>query len=36
MEHWLVWTVAGFALVIAELVTGTFYLLIIGAGVSLK
>jgi membrane protein implicated in regulation of membrane protease activity len=32
MELWLVWTVAGFALVIAELVTGTFYLLVIGLG----
>jgi membrane protein implicated in regulation of membrane protease activity len=32
MELWLVWTVAGFALVIAELVTGTFYLLVIGIG----
>ncbi|MGZ5036914.1 MAG: NfeD family protein [Usitatibacter sp.] len=32
MELWLVWLVAGFALVIAELVTGTFYLLVIGIG----
>jgi membrane protein implicated in regulation of membrane protease activity len=32
MEPWLVWVVAGLALVIAELVTGTFYLLVIGAG----
>ena len=32
MEQWLVLTVAGFALVIAELVTGTFYLLVIGLG----
>jgi len=32
MEDWLVWTVAGFALVIAELVTGTFYLLVVGLG----
>lgn len=32
MEQWLIWTVAGFALVIAELVTGTFYLLVIGLG----
>jgi membrane protein implicated in regulation of membrane protease activity len=32
MELSLVWLVAGFALVIAELVTGTFYLLVIGAG----
>jgi membrane protein implicated in regulation of membrane protease activity len=32
MEMWLVWLVAGFVLVIAELVTGTFYLLMIGLG----
>ena len=32
MELWLVWVVIGFALVIAELVTGTFYLLVIGVG----
>lgn len=32
MELWLVWIVAGFALVIAELITGTFYLLVVGAG----
>jgi membrane protein implicated in regulation of membrane protease activity len=32
MELWLIWIVAGFALVIAELVTGTFYLLMIGIG----
>jgi membrane protein implicated in regulation of membrane protease activity len=32
MELWLVWIVAGFALVIAELLTGTFYLLVIGLG----
>ena len=32
MELWLVWIVAGFALVIAELVSGTFYLLVIGVG----
>ena len=32
MELWLVWIVAGFALVIAELISGTFYLLVIGAG----
>jgi membrane protein implicated in regulation of membrane protease activity len=32
MELWLVWIVAGFALVIAELVSGTFYLLVIGLG----
>ena len=32
MELWLIWIVAGFALVIAELVTGTFYLLMVGVG----
>ena len=32
MEIWLLWTLAGFALVIAELVTGTFYLLVIALG----
>jgi len=32
MELWLVWLVAGFVLVIAELLTGTFYLLVIGIG----
>jgi membrane protein implicated in regulation of membrane protease activity len=32
MELWLIWIVAGFALIIAELVTGTFYLLVIGIG----
>lgn len=32
MELWLIWVVAGFALVIAELLTGTFYLLVVGAG----
>ena len=31
-ELWLVWLLAGFVLVIAELVTGTFYLLVIGVG----
>lgn len=30
MENYLVWLLAGFVLVIAELVTGTFYLLILG------
>ena len=30
MDAYLVWLVAGFALVIAELVTGTFYLLVLG------
>src|SRR5947208_2797488 len=32
MEQWLIWIVAGFVLVIAELVTGTFYLLMVGVG----
>jgi len=32
MELWLIWLIAGFVLVIAELVTGTFYLLVIGIG----
>jgi membrane protein implicated in regulation of membrane protease activity len=32
MDLWLMWLVAGFVLVIAELVTGTFYLLMIGVG----
>jgi membrane protein implicated in regulation of membrane protease activity len=32
MEPYLAWIVAGFVLVIVELMTGTFYLLVIGAG----
>jgi membrane protein implicated in regulation of membrane protease activity len=32
VELWLVWVVLGFALLIAEMLTGTFYLLVIGAG----
>ena len=32
MESWLIWIVAGFVLVIAELLTGTFYLLVVGVG----
>jgi len=32
MELWLIWLAAGFVLVIAELITGTFYLLVIGVG----
>jgi len=32
MEQWLVWVIVGFVLVIAEVVTGTFYLLVIGLG----
>ena len=32
MDLWLLWLIVGFALVIAELMTGTFYLLVIGLG----
>lgn len=32
MEDHLIWIVAGFALVIIELMTGTFYLLVLGIG----
>src|SRR5437879_2374192 len=32
MDLWLIWLVAGFALLIAELLTGTFYLLVVGLG----
>jgi membrane protein implicated in regulation of membrane protease activity len=32
MELWLIWVIAGFVLVIAELLSGTFYLLVVGAG----
>ena len=32
MELWLMWTIVGFVLVITELVTGTFYLLVLGLG----
>ncbi len=32
MELWLMWTIAGFALVIIEMLTGTFYLLMLGVG----
>jgi membrane protein implicated in regulation of membrane protease activity len=32
MEPYLAWIVAGFLLVIVELLTGTFYLLVIGVG----
>ena len=32
METWLIWVVVGFGLVIAELVTDTFYLLVIALG----
>ena len=30
IDSFLVWLIAGFALVIVELVTGTFYLLVLG------
>lgn len=30
MEHYLIWMLVGFALVIVELLTGTFYLLMLG------
>ena len=32
MELWLMWVIAGFVLVIAELLSGTFYLLVVGIG----
>lgn len=32
MDLWVLWTIVGIVLVIAELVTGTFYLLVLGAG----
>ena len=32
MELWVLWIIVGLVLVIAELVTGTFYLLVLGAG----
>ncbi len=32
METYLLWIIAGFVLVIVELLTGTFYLLVIGLG----
>jgi membrane protein implicated in regulation of membrane protease activity len=32
MEPWLAWIIAGFVLIIVELVSGTFYLLVIGVG----
>lgn len=32
MDNDLMWLIAGFVLVIAELVTGTFYLLVLGVG----
>lgn len=32
MQDYLIWTIIGFSLVIIELMTGTFYLLVIGVG----
>jgi membrane protein implicated in regulation of membrane protease activity len=32
MDLWLFWIIAGFVLVIVELATGTFYLLVLGLG----
>ena len=32
MDLWVVWAVTGFVLVIAELLTGTFYLLVVAVG----
>ena len=32
MEMWVLWVLVGLVLVIVELVTGTFYLLVLGAG----
>lgn len=32
MELWLIWVITGFVLAIAEMVTGTFYLLVIAIG----
>ena len=32
MDGYLIWIIAGFALIIIELMTGTFYLLVIGVG----
>ena len=32
MDLWLFWLIVGFVLVITELVTGTFYLLVLGVG----
>lgn len=32
MEMWVLWVIAGLVLVIVELVTGTFYLLVLGVG----
>lgn len=32
MQDYLIWTILGFVLVIVELMTGTFYLLVLGVG----
>ena len=32
MEMWVLWVIVGIVLIIAELVTGTFYLLVLGVG----
>jgi membrane protein implicated in regulation of membrane protease activity len=32
MQDYLIWTILGFVLVIIELITGTFYLLVLGVG----
>ena len=32
MQDYLIWTIVGFGLVIVELMTGTFYLLVFGVG----
>jgi len=32
MQEYLIWTILGFVLVIVELMTGTFYLLVLGVG----
>ena len=32
MEPWLIWVIAGFVLITVEMVSGTFYLLVIGIG----
>ena len=32
MQDYLIWTIVGFVLVIVELMTGTFYLLVLGVG----
>ena len=32
MEMWVLWVIVGLVLVIAELVTGTFYLVVLGLG----